>query len=134
MSLLTPGPKSDINITPMTDVMLVLLVLFLVLQPGLQKGLDVQVPPREEALQIEEDLHRDQIVLYVEPGIEYSINREPVSAAELVTRIREIFEPRARKVLFVKGSEQVLYRDVIRAVDLAMAAGVEVVGLVPRED
>lgn len=124
---------ADINITPMVDVLLCLLILVMVIQPGLLKGLDVQVPPPEAAGEMKTDAPRDQIVLQVRPGPAYALNQEEVSAAQLEQRIRNVFQDRARKVLFVKGTEDVSYAEVIRAIDLARGAGVRVIGLVPRE-
>jgi len=126
------GPQSDINMTPMIDVLLVLLIIFMVVQQGLQKGLSVQVPPvkKEEQQIAQADL--DQIVLEALPGGQYAINQQPVTANQLRTRLTEIYAPRPRKVIFVKGAENVRYADVVFAIDMARASGIEVVGLVPR--
>jgi biopolymer transport protein ExbD len=124
------GPQSDINVTPMIDILLVLLIIFMVVQQGLQKGLSVQVPPIEESNEPAQAI--DQIVLEINPGNQYSINQQPVEAAGLVDRLHEIFDPRNRKVIFVKGAENITYGDVVFAVDAANAAGIKVVGLVPR--
>jgi biopolymer transport protein TolR len=124
------GVTSAINVTPMIDVMLVLLIIFMVIQPTLQKGIEVQVPPVEERAASE--ANPDQIVLEIQPGPVYSINQIPVSAGNLQAHIRTIFQDRPRKVIFVKGAETLSYGDVIQAVDAARGAGIEVVGLVPR--
>jgi len=124
------GPSSDINMTPMIDILLVLLIIFMVVQQGLQKGLSVQVPPIETEAQLAQSV--DQIVLDIQSGSQYAINQQPVSRAELQSRIAEIFEGRPRKVLFVKGAEDISYGEVVFAVDAARAAGIDVVGLVPR--
>jgi biopolymer transport protein TolR len=124
------GPTATINMTPMIDVLLVLLIIFMVIQPSLQKGIEVQVPPVEKSTATEQPV--DQIVLEIQPGPIYTINKIPVSAANLEGRIRGIFQDRARKVLFVKGAETLTYGDVIEAVDAARGGGIDVVGLVPR--
>jgi len=124
---------ADINITPMVDVLLCLLILVMVIQPGLLKGLDVQVPPPEAAGEMKANAARDQIVLQVGPGPAYSLNQAGVSTDQLEERIREVFKDRTRKVLFIKGTEDVSYAEVIRAIDVARGAGVRVIGLVPRE-
>jgi biopolymer transport protein TolR len=127
------GPQSDINMTPMIDVLLVLLIIFMVVQQGLQRGLSVQVPPvkKEEASQAQ---NIDQIVLEVRPGPQYFINQQPVPASALETTVRQIFAPRPRKIIFVKGSENLRYGDVVYAIDATRAAGVTIVGLVPRAE
>ena len=127
------GPQSNINITPMIDVLLVLLIIFLVIQPALQKGIEVQVPPVEEQEQAPDDAPPDQIILEIRPGPSYFINQMPVPAPQLEAQIQAIFAQRPRKVLFVKGAENLVYGDVVRAIDAARGGGIEVVGLVPRE-
>ena len=124
------GPNADINMTPMIDILLVLLIIFMVVQQGMQKGLSVQVPPIDTQAQLAQSV--DQIVLEINPGSQYAINQQPVDVAQLQARLTEIFAPRQRKVIFVKGAENITYGDVVFAVDAARAAGIEVVGLVPR--
>jgi biopolymer transport protein ExbD len=120
---------SAINMTPMIDVLLVLLIIFMVVQQGLQRGVPVQIPlPAQD----QPPAVPDQIVLEVAPGGSYLLNRQPVSAGALRPTLARVFAPRPRKVLFVKGDERVAYADVVRAVDISRSAGVQVVGLVPR--
>ena len=129
------GSMSEINMTPMIDVLLVLLIIFMVVQQGLQRGLSVQVPPPKEKEELAQQPPDDQqIVLEVEPGPSYLVNRQPVAAADLETTLRDIFAQRARKVIFVKGAENLTYGDVIRAVDASRAADITIVGLVPRAE
>jgi biopolymer transport protein TolR len=129
------GPKSDPNVVPMIDVLLVLLVIFMVVQQGLQRGLSVQVPPPKDKEDLAQQPPDDQqIVLEVEPGPQYFVNRQEVPAAELESRLREIFSERNRKVIFVKGAENLSYGEVIRAVDASRAADITLVGLVPRPE
>jgi len=126
------GPSSDINMTPMIDVLLVLLIIFMVIQPAMQRGIEVQVPPVEERQQAQDQPNPDQIVLEIRPGPSYFLNGVPVPSARLEAQLRGVFDERARKVLFVKGDETLRYDDVIAAIDAARAARIEVVGLVPR--
>ena len=125
------GMAAAINVTPMIDVLLVLLIIFMVVQQGLQKGLSVQVPspddPKVPAPEVP-----GAIVLEVLPGGRYAINRQPVGAAGLQSALARVFAGRPRKVLFVKGAEGLTYGEVTAAVDAGRAAGVQVVGLVPR--
>ena len=125
------GHVSAINMTPMIDVLLVLLIIFMVVQQSLQRGVRVQVPPPKSDQPVNAP---DQIVLEVAPGGSYLLNQQPVAAGALESTLERVFAPRPRKVLFVKGSEQVAYADVVRAVDISRAAGVEVVGLMPRPE
>ena len=124
------GPAADINMTPMIDILLVLLIIFMVVQQGLQKGLSVQVPPIDSEAQLAQAI--DQIVLEIRSGNQYAINQQPVATDQLQARLTEIFTGRPRKVIFVKGAEDITYGQVVYAVDAARAAGIEVVGLVPR--
>jgi biopolymer transport protein ExbD/biopolymer transport protein TolR len=124
------GPQSDINVTPMIDVVMVLLIIFMVVQQGLQKGLDVQVPPVENADEVAQAI--DQIVLSINPGGRYDVNSEVIPAANLQARLKEIYNGRNRRVIFVRGAENITYGDIIFGIDAARAAGIDVVGLVPR--
>ena len=126
------GAMSEINMTPMIDVLLVLLIIFMVVQQGLQRGLSVQVPPPKEKEDIAQQPPDDsQVVLEVDPGPVYKVNRQVVPAAELETFLRDVFAQRARKVIFVKGAEELTYGEVVRAVDASRAADITLVGLVP---
>jgi len=127
------GAMNEINMTPMIDVLLVLLIIFMVVQESLQRGVSVQIPPPPDQNQVAQQPPDDQqIVLEVKPGPTFAINQQPVELAALEGRLREIFAQRNRKVIFVKGEEELSYKDVIRAVDASRAAGITVVGLVPR--
>jgi biopolymer transport protein ExbD/biopolymer transport protein TolR len=125
------GAVSQINVTPMIDVLLVLLIIFMVVQQGLQKGLSLQVPPPKDATQPPPPAP-DQIVLEVLPGGRYAINTQPVGGEGLERAVARVFAGRPRTVLFVKGGEGLTYGEVAAAVDASRAAGVQVVGLVPR--
>jgi biopolymer transport protein TolR len=129
------GAMSEINMTPMIDVLLVLLIIFMVVQQGLQRGLVVQVPPPKEKEEIsQKPPDDDQIVLEVEPGPKYAVNRTPVEASNLEPFLRQVFTGRPRKVIFIKGAENLTYGDVVRAVDASRAADITIVGLVPRPE
>jgi biopolymer transport protein TolR len=129
------GAMNAINVTPMIDVLLVLLIIFMVVQQGLQKGVSMQVPPQKDKDEVAQKSNpEDQIVLEVTPGPAYAINTAPVAADQLEKTIHDIYAARPRKVIFVKGAENLRYGDIVRAVDASRAAGVEVVGLVPRPE
>lgn len=125
------GPQASINMTPMIDVLLVLLIIFMVVQGQMQRGLAVQLPPPPEA----PDTHpqpAESFVLEVLPDGGYRLNQQPVAPGALRATLAGVFGPRARRVLFVKGDERASYAAVVGAVDASRAAGVTVVGLVPR--
>jgi biopolymer transport protein TolR len=129
------GAMNEINMTPMIDVLLVLLIIFMVVQQGLQRGISVQIPPPKEKDEVaQKEADDTQIVLEVRPGPSYFINNQPVASAALESRLREVYTGRPRKVIFVKGEENLKYQDIVRAVDASRGAGVEVVGLVPRPE
>jgi biopolymer transport protein ExbD len=128
------GPQSNINMTPMIDILLVLLIIFMVVQQSLQKGVSVQVPPVKKEEQTPQTQNPDQIVLEVKRGQQYFLNRQPIPAQQLQARLTEVYAPRPRKVIFIKADEDVTYGDVIYAVDIARASNIEIVGLVPRPD
>jgi biopolymer transport protein ExbD len=129
------GAMNSINVTPMIDVLLVLLIIFMVVQQGLQKGISMQVPPPKDKDEVAQKSNpEDQIVLEVTPGPAFAINTRPVPADQLEKTIRDIYAARPRKVIFVKGGENLRYGDIVHAVDASRAAGVTVVGLVPRPE
>lgn len=129
MSMKTSGHSADINMIPMIDILLVLLIIFMVVQQGLQAGLSVQVPPTESSATAQSI---DQIVLEVLPGGNFLLNQQPLGASELQSRLIEVYDGRPRKVIFIRGTEAVTYGEVTWAVDVSRASGIEVVGLVPR--
>ena len=126
------GLTNEINVTPMIDVLLVLLIIFMVIVPSQRKAVDVQLPDPNPSVQPANSTST-QIVLEVAPNGNYSINKESVTRARLATRLKEIYDPRPEKIIFIKGDPKVKYQDVIFAMDVARGAGVKVIGVPPKD-
>ena len=130
MSSRTAGPKSDINITPYIDILLVLLIIFMVIQPTTQYDLRARVPEKPpEDLPENVVVKSDAIVVAVSLDGEISINQDPVSLNQLGTRLFDIYSDRANKNLFVQAHGKLKFSYVIRVIDLAKGAGVGDIGL-----
>ncbi|CAA9573469.1 MAG: Biopolymer transport protein ExbD/TolR [uncultured Thermomicrobiales bacterium] len=126
------GLTNEINVTPMIDVLLVLLIIFMVIVPAQRKAVDVQLPDPNPAVATP-NANSQQIVLEVQPNGTFSINKESVTKARLAGRLKEIYDPRPEKIIFIKGDPKVKYQDVIYAMDLARGAGVKVIGVPPKD-
>lgn len=123
------GPKSDINITPYIDILLVLLIIFMVIQPRKKHDLDVRVPqpPPPEA---QRTVDPTTIVVSINADRTLLINQEPVTIDTLGARLFEIYSARANKNMFIKGDPQLLYGEVVKIIDIAKGAGVGDIGLI----
>jgi biopolymer transport protein ExbD len=123
------GPKSDINMTPMIDVLLVLIIIFMVITPLTPKGLEALVPqpPPKDAKPNASDLRT--VVIEIDKNHNYSINQDPTDEAKLGPRLEDIFKTRAERVVFVKGDGNLDFMWVAKAIDIAHGAGIDKVGL-----
>jgi len=124
--------KSDPNVVPMIDVLLVLLIIFMAVLPSMRKAIDIQLPDPNPTVQ-PINSNSNQIVLEISPGGKYAINSEVVTKDRLPTRLKEIYDGRPEKIIFVKGVPGVKYADIIDAMDAARGAGVKVIGIPPKD-
>jgi biopolymer transport protein ExbD len=137
MAMTTGGSKggysSDINVTPMIDILLVLLIIFMVIVPVTPKGLDALVPqPPKDPLKQKQDNERTIVVqvLYRQGAApSYKINEIDVAKNELQGKLSEIYANRAERVMFVRGDDKVDFRYVAEVIDIGRAANVDHIGL-----
>ncbi len=126
------GPKSDINITPYIDILLVLLIIFMVITPVRQMDLDVKVPqaaPEGQASTPDPSV----IVVSVGESAQIAINQDPTDIGSLGSKLQEIYSARANKNMFISASPKLPYGDVVKVIDIAKGAGVGDIGLITEE-
>jgi biopolymer transport protein TolR len=124
--------RSEINVTPLVDVVLVLLIIFMVLTPVVQMGYLVKVPPKAPA-NLPPSAVQDQIVLRLAPGPRVLINKEEMSLDQFPNRIREVLRGNTSKMVFFSGGREVDYETTIKFLDLARASGARNIGIIVED-
>ena len=127
------GAKSEPNIVPLIDILLVLLIIFMVITPQIPKGLDAQVPQPNKDPASAAEPNSLTVVVSVDQVGNLKINQDAVTRDELGTKLFEIFKTRAEKIMFVRGDKEIIFARVAEVIDIAKGAGVEKIGLITQQ-
>ncbi len=122
------GVKSDINVTPLVDVMLVLLIIMMIIAPLLQQGVSLKLPTASNSGEKPET--QDQTVLAIDSSKRYYVNAREVAKNDMQRRIQEVLETKSQKIVIIKADDDVEYGAVMEAMDALRAAGIEDMGLI----
>ncbi len=130
------GQKADINVTPYIDILLVLLIIFMVIQPTDQYDLEARVPQKSQQEELPKNVRiiTDTIVVSIDSRSNLMINTDPVTLDQLGPRLFDIYSARANKNMFIRGSRDLPFGTVVKIIDIAKGSGVGDIGLITDEE